>query len=86
MDDVDAMFDPATRAARRRAIELTNRLSPRQRDVVIMAGRDLNVKETAEALGLLPSTVQSHRKDVLSRLHCKTIGGAVAIACRAGLL
>lgn len=70
----------------RRAAELVELLTDRQRDVLRLLALGFTTKETARALGLSASTVETHRAAILVRMHCASMVEAGAIAGRAGML
>jgi two-component system nitrate/nitrite response regulator NarL len=47
-------------------------LSPREKEVLCLIGNGLTTKKTAEALFIADSTVETHRKNILSKLGCDT--------------
>lgn len=64
----------------------TEVLSDRQREVLTCASHGLGRIETADALGIDPDTVASHRAMARRLLGAKTLEHAVALAIRRGLI
>ena len=62
------------------------RLSPRQRDVLVLMSDGVRVKEIAVRLGLSETTVRNHVRLLLRRLECHSQLEAVARACEWRLL
>ena len=56
------------------------RLSPRQRDVLVLMSGGVRVKEIAARLGLSETTVRNHVRLLLRRLECHSQLEAVARA------
>ena len=61
-------------------------LSPREHDVLAMAAVGLDVRTTAQQLGISPSTCRGYVKTMLRKLGAHSQLEAVAIARRQGLL
>lgn len=61
-------------------------LSPREKQCLYWAAKDLSLKETAEALTLRYETVKSYRRSVLQKLNCRTMTGALFVAIELGLI
>lgn len=57
-------------------------LTQRERECLASAAKDRSLCETAQDLFISPETVKSHRKVVLRKLGCRTIGGAIVVALR----
>lgn len=47
-------------------------LSPREKEVLSLIGNGLTTKKIAEKLYIADSTVETHRKNILSKLNCET--------------
>lgn len=62
------------------------RLTPKQREVLADLAKGHKVKRTAVVLGVRESTVQSHIKQIYSRLNIRSRAEAVAAASRMGLM
>lgn len=65
---------------------LCARLSPRQRDVLVLTCQGLGSAEVASHLGMSPHTVLHHREDMRHRLGVGSLIEAAVIAVRAGLV
>lgn len=64
----------------------TERLSERQRDVLVLIAEGNGNAEIARALFISIETVRSHVKELLRRLHARDRAHAVSVAYRTGLL
>jgi DNA-binding NarL/FixJ family response regulator len=58
---------------------MKSKLSPRQLEVLELAGNGMSVKETSAKLGITESTVESHRAKILERLNAHNMAHAVHI-------
>jgi DNA-binding CsgD family transcriptional regulator len=61
-------------------------VSPRERDVLVLMERGCSYAETATALGVAVSTVQSHMKSLYSKLAVHSKTEAIFEARQAGLI
>lgn len=61
-------------------------LSPREREVILAASRDMNTDQIADYLGLAPGTIKVYKASVRKKLGCHTFSGAVGYAIREGLI
>ncbi len=52
---------------------LAERLTPRERDVLIRVARGLTNKETAAELGISPRTVETHRDSIARKLKMRSV-------------
>jgi DNA-binding NarL/FixJ family response regulator len=75
----DALIESATQ-------ELLARLSPRQREVLVMIASGGTTKAIAHSLKISPKTVESHRAQLMERLEIHDVAGLVRLALRAGLI
>lgn len=71
---------PGARAKERAA------LTARQRDVLRLVARGHSSKEAARVLGLSAMTVETHRAQIMERLHIRDLAGLVRYAIRIGLV
>ena len=67
------------------AHDLVERLSPRERQVLICLVDGQRNKEIAETLQISPRTVEIHRGNMMKKLDVETVAEAIKIAIRAGL-
>jgi DNA-binding NarL/FixJ family response regulator len=67
---------PVARGRDRQHLSPQSRLSPREFQVFLMLGRGMRVTEIAQALGLSPKTVSTHRSRILEKTR---LGGNSAI-------
>jgi DNA-binding NarL/FixJ family response regulator len=65
---------------------LLDRLSVRQRSVLVLIAEGFNVKEIGAKLRISPKTVESHRAKLMERLEIHDIAGLVRLAVRGGLV
>jgi DNA-binding CsgD family transcriptional regulator len=70
----------------RRVGMLTAALTPRELDVLALAGQGLNGPEMADALSLSTATVKTHLANVYAKIGVSNRVGAVAYALREGLI
>jgi DNA-binding NarL/FixJ family response regulator len=68
------------------AADPLDRLSPRQREILQLIAEGRSTKEIAFDLGLSPSTVDTHRTELMRRLGIHDVAGLVRFAYEAGLL
>lgn len=61
------------------------RLTPRERELVQLLAEGKSNKESAELLGISVGTVETHRKNVMSKLHLRSPADLVRYAIRNGL-
>jgi DNA-binding CsgD family transcriptional regulator len=72
--------------ARRRAEVGLSPLSPREGEVLKLAGQGLSVRETAEKLTISPATVKTHLEHIYRKLGVRDRTAAVAHGLRAGMI
>ena len=60
----------------------TNRLTSRQREILQLLAEGKSSKEVAVALGLSVKTAETHRANIMSRLHCHSVSELVRYAIR----
>jgi DNA-binding NarL/FixJ family response regulator len=65
---------------------VTNRLTPRETEVLQLLAEGLSRREVAVRLFVSPSTVKAHMQHVLPKLGARNTVHAAAIAVRRGLL
>jgi DNA-binding NarL/FixJ family response regulator len=61
-------------------------LTEREKDVLKLIAQEYNTGEIAEKLFISTNTVETHRKNLLSKLHAKNIAGLVKFAVQTGLV
>lgn len=61
-------------------------LTPREIEIVAAASTGLSCKMTAERIGTTESTVQVHRYNIIRKLECGNIAGAVGMLIRGGVI
>lgn len=61
-------------------------LTEREKDVLKLIANEYNTQEIAEKLFISTHTVETHRKNLLSKLHAKNIAGLVKFAVQTGLI
>lgn len=70
----------------REASTLMAQLSPRERDVIVLAGKGLTNVEIGAALDISSSTVNEHQKSAFRKLDVHNRTEAAVIATKAGLV
>lgn len=70
---------------RRKAVEAVARLSPRERQMLLLVSQGLSTREIAADLSLSQRTVEMHRGNMMRKLGAATVIEAVRIAEAAGL-
>ncbi len=75
--------NPAVRA--KIAPASTVDLSPREKEVLTFIAHGSTSKEIAQELGISVATVDTHRTNLMSKLHIRNVAGLVVFAFRAGL-
>ncbi|MFY1672728.1 LuxR C-terminal-related transcriptional regulator [Plantactinospora sp. WMMB334] len=98
VEGVDAVLMPATFVTRMRLLtgrpsvapagepELLARLTPREREVLMMVARGLDTRRIAAGLGVSEATVRTHMHHVLHKLNVQDRAQAVVYAYQAGLV
>jgi DNA-binding NarL/FixJ family response regulator len=66
--------------------QVRSRLTPREREIVQLLAEGRSNKQVADALGISPSTVKTHRKNILSKLNVRSTAGLVLYAIRNNLI
>lgn len=66
-----------SQAAECHEIVFPNQLTERERSCLLLAAKGMTSNETAELLGIRPSTVETYRKKIKSKLACNTMAQAV---------
>lgn len=61
------------------------RLTPRERDVIVSVASGLTSQEIGDALGISRRTVESHRERIMRKLEINTIAGLTRFVIEAGL-
>jgi DNA-binding NarL/FixJ family response regulator len=61
---------------------IANRLTARQREILQLLAEGKSSKEVAVALGLSVKTAETHRANIMSRLHCHSVSELVRYAIR----
>lgn len=67
-------------------MKLTDTLSPRQRDVLMLRLRGHGLKRVSTELGISEHTVKDHAKVMLLKLRAKDMTAAALVAMREGLI
>jgi len=63
-------------------MELLDKLTPREREVLHIIGRGRTTKQVADELGLSVSTVGNHRKHICKKLGLHSTAELVAFAAK----
>ena len=61
-------------------------LSPREKEVLTLIAHGGTSKEIAQELGISVGTVDTHRTNLMKKLHIRNVAGLVVYAFRAGLI
>lgn len=69
-----------------RAVELAARLTPKQREVLILVAEGLSSREIGRRLGVGERTVETHREQLMDRLQIRGVAALARFALSAGLL
>jgi DNA-binding NarL/FixJ family response regulator len=64
---------------------ITEKLSPREREVLQLIAEGYSTKEAASSLGVSAKTIESHRKNLMEKLDCHSIAELTKIAIREGI-
>ncbi len=62
------------------------RLSDRQKDIVRLLSQGRNSKKIAEMLGISQKTVETHRRNIMLKVNCRSTAELVRYAIRNGLI
>ena len=62
------------------------KLTPRQREVLILVAEGLSTKDIAVTLGISVKTVETHRAQLMERLEIHDVAGLVRYAIRTGIV
>jgi RNA polymerase sigma factor (sigma-70 family) len=60
-------------------------LTPREREVLTLAGKGLHAKEIAEKLGISPRTVEVHKARLMEKLGARNVSELVRFAIQSKL-
>jgi len=66
--------------------ELLEKLTPRQREILVLIAEGRSMKQIARALDISIKTVESHRAQLTERLSIHDVAGLVRFAIRTGLV
>lgn len=77
-----ALREESDRARRRSAVD---RLTPRERDVLVRLARGLTNKEIAAELGISPRTVETHRDGLARKLEMRSVADLTRLVLESGL-
>lgn len=80
-----AVMDSLRKGAKQKSRQEAASLTPREIQVLRLIAKENTTSEIAEALFISPHTVESHRKNLLSKLGKKNTAGLAAEAVRLGL-
>ena len=61
-------------------------LTERERECLYWAANDKGLRGTAEALHLSVDTIKTYRRELMNKLDCATMTGALFVALRTGLI
>jgi RNA polymerase sigma factor (sigma-70 family) len=69
-----------------RAQRLLEKLTPRQREILVLIAEGQTTKQIARDLNISVKTVESHRSQLMERLDIRDVAGLVRFAIRTGLV
>ena len=69
-----------------RAQRLLEKLTPRQREILVLIAEGQTTKEIARNLNISVKTVESHRAQLMERLDIRDVAGLVRFAIKTGLV
>jgi DNA-binding NarL/FixJ family response regulator len=78
--DAFAQFSPPARDA------ATDKLTPREREILALVGRGMSNPEIADRLVIAENTVKVHLRNILDKLQVHSRAQAAALAAQAGLI
>jgi DNA-binding NarL/FixJ family response regulator len=82
-----AATTPATHRPRKsEGAKPAPRLSNRQKEIVRLLSQGRNSKKIAEMLGISQKTVETHRRNIMLRVNCRSTAELVRYAIRNGLI
>ncbi|PWU17324.1 MAG: DNA-binding response regulator [Verrucomicrobia bacterium] len=80
------LFSPEITRAAAEKRDLLEKISPRERDVLLAITEGLANKEIADRLGVGIRTIETHRERIMRKLHIHTIAGLTLFAARHNLI
>ncbi|MFO0591789.1 MAG: response regulator transcription factor [Polyangiaceae bacterium] len=81
-----ALVDGMRRRKTDQPADLTDKLTAREREVLRLLAQGFTSKEIAGRLGVAPSTIDSHRKQIMLKLSARSVAQLTRLAIRAGLI
>ena len=69
-----------------RAQRLLEKLTPRQREILVLIAEGQTTKQIARSLNISVKTVESHRAQLMERLDIRDVAGLVRFSIRTGLV
>jgi len=61
-------------------------LTRREKEILVLISREFSTRQIADELFISPNTVETHRKNLMSKLNVKNIAGLVKFALQTGLI
>jgi DNA-binding NarL/FixJ family response regulator len=61
-------------------------LTQREREILKLIGEELNNQEIADTLFISKQTVETHRKNIMHKIECKSVVGLIKYAIHIGLV
>lgn len=77
---------PQLTAAEARGEMLLQKLTPRQREILVLIAEGKTTKQIAGSLNISVKTVESHRAQLMERLEIRDVAGLVRFAIKTGLV
>jgi len=79
---MNSFKNPAKKSQNHELLQLTDR----EKEVLVLIAEECSTKEIAEKLFISPNTVETHRKNLFSKLKVKNLAGLVKYALQTGLI
>ncbi|MFK7755994.1 MAG: response regulator transcription factor, partial [Flavobacteriales bacterium] len=69
-----------------KVLKLTQLLSDREREILVLVAEGYSSKEIADKVHLATKTIETHRKNIMTKLEVHNVAGMVRVAVKEGLL
>jgi len=66
--------------------ELSNQITPREREVLYLVAGEFSTTEISEMLKISSRTVETHRKNIIRKLNCKSLVSLTKYAIMLGMI
>ena len=64
----------------------TSRISDREKEIILLTAQGYTIKQIGHLLNISPTTVISHRKNLMNKLQCKNCPELIYRASQFGIL